>query len=180
MDKSLNRYKRNLRGPGKIIFLLAMATVASCGLEKSERPVDDAAMSASVIYRGDYCPEAQPAIRLFGRAEAWNDWHEAAESTADTTGNVDFASHSVIVIAMGEKPSSGYSVDLSSAVNAVVVRGDILTIDSIWRQPSDDDVVAQVITSPCLAISVPKSEFNVIRIIDESGEILLEEDRSDQ
>ncbi len=179
MRVSFNRHKSNVPRLRQSIFLLAVVAVASCGQEKSEPPVADAAISASVVYRGDYCPETQPAIRLFGRAEAWNDWYVTAESNAGTTGNVDFASHSVIVIAMGEQPSAGYSVDLSQADDSVVIRGGSLNIKSIWRQPGDDDVVAQVITSPCVAISIPKSEFDVIRIIDESGEIVLE-DNSDQ
>ncbi len=180
MRKSLNRYKSSVPGPKQSIFLLAMVAVASCGQERNERTVDAAAISSNVVYRGNYCPETQPAIRLIELAEVWNDWYKTTESNANTTGNVDFASHSVIVISMGEKPSAGYSLDLSQADESVVIRGNSLNIKSIWRQPAEDDVVAQVITSPCIAISVPKSGFDVIRIIDDSGAIVLEENISVQ
>ena len=68
------------------------------------------------------------------------------------------------------RPTSGYAVSLGSNTAKVGKRGD-LTLTVAWTEPSADSIQAQVITSPCLFVSVPKDDYPTIRVVDEAGSV---------
>ena len=83
----------------------------------------------------------------------------------NTPADVDFARERVLMIAMGQQRTGGYGLRLAST-EARINQG-VMDIAVDWRQPSPGSMLIQVITSPCILISLPQAKINAIRIIDQ-------------
>jgi uncharacterized lipoprotein YehR (DUF1307 family) len=62
-----------------------------------------------------------------------------------------------IIIALGERSTTGYSVKVKS----VIKQATHLQVTYIEKKPGPNDVVAQVLTYPYIVISVPQSNLPV-------------------
>ena len=65
---------------------------------------------------------------------------------------------------MGKYPTAGYQLEL--AAETAEINDHDLTLFVSWVEPPVAALVAQVITSPCLLISIPKGDYSVIRVRD--------------
>jgi hypothetical protein len=83
---------------------------------------------------------------------------------------VDFTRQRVIAVYMGKRPTAGYGLGLASR-NAEVGERGVLTLVVSWIEPLADAVLAQVITSPCLLVSVPKGDHVTIQVVDGGGTV---------
>lgn len=81
----------------------------------------------------------------------------------------DPAVYGAVLISMGTRPTGGYGIELASST--AKVEDGIAVIQVHWRQPSPDMFVAQVITSPCLLLKLPKTGIHTIHIQDQEGRI---------
>ncbi len=84
-----------------------------------------------------------------------------------TLPKVDFASHGVLMVSMGRQSTTGYF--LSLAKNEVKVSNEIATVNLTWQELQPGAMAAQMITSPCVLISLPKADFSKVRIVDQDG-----------
>ena len=75
---------------------------------------------------------------------------------------VDYTRQSLIVVALGEKPTAGFYLKIES--NEARIRNNKLYLPLRIIQPDKDSIQAQVITSPCQIFSVPKVGFTKILI----------------
>ena len=73
---------------------------------------------------------------------------------------VDYNKQSLIVIALGQKPTTGFYLQIES--KEAIIRKQKLYLPIRIIEPDEDSVQAQVITSPCRIISVPQIEFTTI------------------
>lgn len=73
---------------------------------------------------------------------------------------VSFKSRTVVAIAWGAKPSTGYLMEVKS----VKVGKDITTITVFTRRPSTGAIVGMMFTYPSVAIMIPKSDSLEIRV----------------
>jgi hypothetical protein len=74
---------------------------------------------------------------------------------------IDYQKQSVILVALGQKPSSGYDIVLNG--NIAIFKGKILYLPISIKQPDENSLQAQIITSPCRIFSLPKTGFEEIR-----------------
>jgi hypothetical protein len=89
---------------------------------------------------------------------------------------VDFSREAVLLIAMGQRPSAGYGLNLAGEAT---LRDGVLTVPVDWREPPPGYLRAQVVTSPCLLLKVPAVDLiSHLRVMDREGRIRLEGDRS--
>lgn len=80
---------------------------------------------------------------------------------------VDFATHGVLLVEMGQRATAGYALDLA---NEHLERdGDGGTVRVNWNEPPEDAMVAQVLTSPCLFVAVKKDQLRSLKIVDQAG-----------
>ena len=70
---------------------------------------------------------------------------------------VDFAQATVVGVFLGSRPTAGYAVEIT----AVTTEGTRTIVEYVERQPSRDDFVAQVLTSP----------FHLVRVMRTAGAI---------
>lgn len=84
--------------------------------------------------------------------EEWNELPEAAKQQFESA-QIDFAKESVLIVSMGQKSSSGYHLELTNWL----LEQDHWQVTRMAHQPPADAMLAQVITSPCLLVKIPKS-----------------------
>ncbi|HEY9282615.1 MAG TPA: DUF885 family protein, partial [Pyrinomonadaceae bacterium] len=80
---------------------------------------------------------------------------------------VNFATRAVVVVYQGQKNTGGYSV----AVEEIRRDGTVLAVRVSERRPASGSITTQVITSPFVAVSVPRpAAGTVVRFADEAGD----------
>ena len=75
---------------------------------------------------------------------------------------INYQKQVLILFALGRKPSSGYSIKLENKF--AILKGEKLYLPISIHQPDESSYQAQLITSPCRIISIPKINFLEIRI----------------
>ena len=84
--------------------------------------------------------------------------------------HVDFNRLGVIAVYMGGRPTAGYQVKLASRTTEVGEHNELTLLVS-WIEPPVDALLAQIITSPCILVSIPKDEYSKIQAVDEEGRV---------
>lgn len=85
--------------------------------------------------------------------------------SAPVLPEVDYEKQSLVLYALGQKPTAGYSIDLYS--DAADIKQQTLYLPVRIKQPAAGDAQAQVITSPCQVYVLPHADFADILIADE-------------
>ena len=85
------------------------------------------------------------------------------------TPAVDFDAEHVVFIQMGQRPTGGYGIELADPY-ACVGEGEAL-IRLRWIEPAPGTIVTQILTSPCLIVSLPKGAYEKIAITDKNGNV---------
>ncbi len=83
---------------------------------------------------------------------------------------IDFSSYGILAVEMGEQRTAGYGFD-SKAVSAYMT-GTIAVVKLVWHRPDPGSHTAQLMTSPCILLRLPKKSYNTIRVIDKQGLIV--------
>lgn len=75
---------------------------------------------------------------------------------------VDFAQRTLILLALGERPSAGYGLEVRS-----LERRDVaIALRVAETRPLPDSMQAQVVTSPYLVLSLPRHEGPLELVIE--------------
>ena len=153
----------------RLLARLALAAAALWSACAANRPRGPASVTATVVRAGAQCG---------GDASGpWARWisNEGALRAAMGTGGVfgaevapvDFRKEGVLAVYMGQRPTAGYAlalhdptVAIADGVGKVVVR---------FEEPEPGAMVAQVLTSPCLLLRMPKAGLAEVRVVDPAG-----------
>lgn len=103
------------------------------------------------------------------RYQHFND--EAADPVA-ALATLDFAQDNVLLIAMGPQPTSGYRLN-EMPETPPRFDGINLEVPIAWFEPEADSNQAQALTNPCMLLSIPKVEFEQVRVLDQDGLVKL-------
>jgi hypothetical protein len=87
---------------------------------------------------------------------------------------VDFKLERVLFVNMGQKPTGGYQLALAKP--SVDIIADTAILHLVWFKPPPDAILPQVITSPCILLSLPKGNYSRIEVLDQSGRMRLQID----
>lgn len=98
--------------------------------------------------------------------EEWNALPIAAKEQLESA-KIDFTKENVLIISAGQKSSSGYRLELTNWL----LEQDHWQVTRIAHQPPADSMQAQVITSPCLLVKIPKT-IKSFTLNDEQGQSL--------
>ena len=154
-------------------MLAALALLSGCAQtgagEEVTLPVD-------ALYGGSQCGGLErPIVIWIAGAAAWRSWHGRIVSprmSLPSPPMVDFSREGVLLVAMGTRPSAGYSLSLAGAL--ATVRDGVLLVRVDWREPPPGYRQAQIVTSPCLVLKVPAVPFARITVLDLEGRTRLE------
>jgi hypothetical protein len=98
--------------------------------------------------------------------EEWNALPIAAREQLKIA-QIDFSKESILIVSAGKKPSAGYRFELTNWL----LEQDHWQVTRIAYQPQAGSMQAQVITSPCLLIKIPKT-IKSFTLNDEKGQTL--------
>jgi hypothetical protein len=79
----------------------------------------------------------------------------------------DFQNEMALLVEMGQKPTSGYQLELIDDGLYISQNHGYLTLK--WVVPSKDSLLAQVISSPCLLLKLKRGDYKIIRVLDDAG-----------
>lgn len=143
---------------------------AACGGRSSGFTPAQSHVPVEVLYGGSQCRSIRCAPAGRAPAAAWvvlpkllgilpGKGPEALSWDTDREG--------VLCIFMGERPTAGYSLELAQAQARVDHR--IATVTVYWREPRPGAAAAQVVTSPCLIVKMPRIGLDQVQVADQQG-----------
>ena len=90
----------------------------------------------------------------------------------DLSSRVDFSREGILLVAMGRKPTAGYALELNREY--AVLSDDTAVLSVSWIDPPKGAILPQIITSPCMAIILPKGSYSQIQVIDQDEQLRLQ------
>ena len=133
--------------------VLALASCSSTG-EATEKagPIE-----FESLVRQEQTGLVAPEQRVIRTDQAWSEaWHQimAYRIPAPERPAIDFDHDMVVLVALGERPTAGYSVEVVS----IERDGAFLRVVARETKPSADMAQATVLTHPVHAVRVPRSD----------------------
>ena len=160
--------------------------LSACGPGLGQSPVTDSTepVQLEVVYRGNRCAAVEPGIQVIRDTAAWTEWRRqrdrqvlpAAGGSDDAAAAIDFGQFTVIVISMGQRPTPGYAVELTG--DSAVLQDGSLIVSTVWQRPAEGAILPQVLTSPCVAITVPAARYDAVQIKNQQGDIVIDHPRN--
>lgn len=80
---------------------------------------------------------------------------------------VDFAQQRVVLVSRGRKPTPGYGIELDEST--LQIDGERATLTLRLAQPDPDAVQAQMLTTPCALVVLPRGGYKELRVLDQDG-----------
>lgn len=118
------------------------------------------------IYSSNNCALQEQTIRSFNAASELDEFLQSLprnfSQSPVSLPEVDYKKQSLLLYASGQKPTSGYSIELYH--EAATIKQQVLYLPVRVRKPATGSVQAQVITSPCQIYSLPKADYAEILI----------------
>jgi hypothetical protein len=128
---------------------------------------------AQVVYQVPNTLTNQQCFVTQSEEQIWfegeDEWNELPKGVRHKLGaeEIDFTKNNVLIVSAGQKPTSGYALELTNWL----LEQDYWQVTRLLHQPAANGMSAQVITSPCLMVKIPKS-IKSFTLNDEQGQSL--------
>ena len=143
-------------------FIVLISLLSACGSQPAQMVYQVPKSTAS-----QQCFITQSDSQIWLEQEdEWNALPIAARQQLESA-QVDFTQESILIISAGQKSSSGYRLELTNWL----LEQDHWQVTRIAHQPPADSMQAQVITSPCLLVKIPKT-IKSFTLNNEQGQML--------
>jgi len=152
-------------------FSLALAgaslMVAGCATSQPQVQTDDGAPLARQISQSSHCGLTAPGHVLLESAADVDRLESLQGRTLPLAPlrAVDFDREHVVLAALGQKPTGGFSVTLVSSA----ISDNTLELFVRIREPKPGTMVTQALTTPCAAIAVTAAGWSDILITPEQN-----------
>ena len=100
--------------------------------------------------------------------EVYNKIH-AATLQKPALPEVDFATQRVLVALMGQKSTAGYAIQFGETA---LQRQSLIEVTVRLSTPSQDAVLAQVMTSPYALAVIERGTYTQVKFVTEAGQVL--------
>jgi hypothetical protein len=146
------------------LFLRAVLLLA---LASGVAPAATAPAGARVLLSSDRCgtDSTMSRARWLQAEEPYRDAVSRIEGLRGPPA-VDFASHAVLLVEMGQRPTAGYALKFERADVDPSGRKYVVQVD--WLDPNSVSL-AQVQTAPCLLLAVPREQVRMAVVVDQHG-----------
>jgi|GEM_PF-1386701 hypothetical protein len=159
-----------------VSMMLLAANACRSGLEQTE---SSDTVSLRAAYHDQQCHSDVAGIKLIQNEISLANWWQPlanrqfpVKPLPQELGAIDFDKTTLIIVLMGSRPTAGYGIELYDDQAPVQVTA--LTIPATWKEPARDAMVAQIMTSPCVVISVPAKHYESVAVRDQQGNTLVE------
>lgn len=154
--------------------LMAVPFIHSC-VNNPQGAVADTAIAIETVHAGPVCSDA-PRIPT----AIWIDSHQALKlhwqrmlshrlgDGKPPTPQVEWDTHSVLLIHMGQKTTGGYRLELAQSHGRL--QAGKVWVQINWVEPPAGAIAAQMITSPCLLLKIQRGEYHAVVVVDQSGQ----------
>ncbi|HEY6005941.1 MAG TPA: protease complex subunit PrcB family protein [Anaeromyxobacter sp.] len=148
------------------LALAAAGLFAACA---AHRPRGPSSVTASVVRAGAQCggEASGPSARWIGSEGAFRAAMGAGGVFGTEAATPDFRKEGVLAVFMGQRPTAGYGLALHDPT--VVIQDGVGKVVVRLEEPQPGAMVAQVLTSPCLLIRMPKQGIRQLRVVDPAG-----------
>jgi len=141
---------------------LLVATLLASGCASSHTETEEGGPLARQITQSSHCGLTAPGhVHLTSRGDV-----ERLEAlpgrnlSLEALKNIEFEREHVVLAAIGQKPTGGYSVTLDSSE----IRGRTLELTVRVTEPAPGTMVTQALTTPCAVIAVTADGWKDIQI----------------
>lgn len=123
-------------------------------------------LSMQSVYSSNDCAISEQTIKLIHNQQELTRLLKSPAQYLDLVGEatkipvIDFDKQQLILVAMGQKPSSGYSILWQN--KQATIKHNKLYLPVELLTPATNSLQAQVVTSPCQIFAIPKAEFDGI------------------
>ncbi|HEX8070277.1 MAG TPA: DUF885 family protein [Pyrinomonadaceae bacterium] len=150
------------------VLRLALLGDDGAAAGRADAPTEDetSVVDFTVLATGTHSGHAGGrAVELIESAAEWQRvWREIGGGR--DVPDVNFATRAVVVVFQGRQPTGGYSVAITGLRRA----GTVLAVSVSERRPASGDVTTQVVTSPFVAVSLPRPVTGTtVRFADEAA-----------
>lgn len=163
-----------------VCFLIA--SLSACRMNGVPAPAT-ATVEVTELSRSSHClnDNAEPSVAwISGNAaylSAYNRTRKPAPGDKGSPPGVDFNHTGVVAVYMGRYSTAGYRLSLASGAAEVGEKNE-LTLRVAWDVPPEGALLAQVITSPCMLVSIPGNRYSKINVVDQDGRLRASQDLS--
>jgi hypothetical protein len=117
-----------------------------------------------VVYRSDHCGTTGKGVYQLTSpqelAAVMKNKMNPLDDTKNLAPDVDFSENQLVLVAWGSKPNPGYKIELTSP--QAVRDGKVLRLPVAFQEPDLGAFYPQVMTSPCIVLSVPVGDYEAI------------------
>lgn len=136
-------------------------------------------LTVKSVYQHSHCQANEAKVGLIRNPQELAEWWLPFSRMAlpgkplpDVFNEIDFASQNILIVYMGSRPTAGYNITLAED-QATMVDNNLI-LNTLWHKPKKGASLAQMKSSPCLALVVSKSDYTSIQVADDVGEIMLQ------
>jgi hypothetical protein len=147
----------------KIIIILILLALSCGGPMQGGRSIPDGLVSFQVILAGPYSQAKNYNVQLVTNKSEWeNVWLMARgrEEPLPPIPTVNFNRQYVVAAFMGERPSSGYKIEITS----IIKQGQVL---KAHVKKFETPGMLTVITNPFVLVRVPKGNYR-LEVVEET------------
>lgn len=156
-------FRKALAGMSAAVWLAGALVLAGCA---SSGDVEQKPQASQVrqITQSAHCGLTGPGVAYVQSAEELQQLLElpAQNMAVQQLRQVNLDQEYLVFVTLGEKPTGGYSASLVSASTDADTGNLMLTMD--MRSPAPGAMVTQALTSPCVVVAVPASDWPQIRV----------------
>lgn len=149
--------------------LVLAALLSGCGTMADvgnwfdrERAVDVAEVRRAVVCGTS---GADARVSLFPDAGAVRAW-ETSRGVQLGGGTEALPDTPFALVEMGERNTAGYGLAVSRTAGK---RGDAIILRATFLAPTAGRMLAQMVTSPCVLVSLPKTHYSAVELVDQDG-----------
>ena len=159
----------------RLWLCLLLLLVSACRMDGRQEPATSV-IRVDLLVQGSFCQpgSTEPSMALITDDDAYRSaYRQTGKDIPDNAAiapGVDFNRFDVVAVYMGSRSTAGYRVGLASSA-ANVGENNELYLPVSWAEPPEGVLLAQVMTSPCMLVSIQKGAYSAIHAIDEQGGI---------
>lgn len=142
--------------PGIPLTLLASMVLGGCQFFHS--PAQGAASVIRELGQANHCGYSSPQLTLVEAVQQLPSLHGGLRSSLEEALE---AGDYVLLVALGQRPTPGYGAVLEQASAASTEQ---IRVQLAATEPEPDSLLSQVITTPCLALALPRDGWQSLSV----------------
>ncbi|MFN2359732.1 MAG: protease complex subunit PrcB family protein [Marinobacter sp.] len=150
---------------------LAISLVAGCAVNRSATA--EGAPLARQVTESDHCGLTAPGLVYISSASELDRLERlpSGNLSMNQLRALDLQQEHLVLVGLGQKSTGGYGLTLESAE----IVDDVLELTLNAREPAEDAMVTQALTTPCAVIAISPDDWEQLRVSGEGLDTIIRE-----